>query len=382
MVNFGRGDVLAAGGAQAGTGAIGTTTAATAAADAGGGVSRAGGYVPEEAKSLDSLYADARHEGGKLVIYAGGDTADQQDAAKQAFLSQFPDIDLTLIVDYSKYHDVRIDNQLATGTLVPDVVQLQTTQDFTRWKEAGVLRLYKPSGFSKVYPGFKDPDGAWVAIAVYAFSYMYDDALGDQAPASPLELVDPRWKDAIASASPHDDDAVLYLFRQYALTYGWTWVSQFAAQNPRFARGTHSPIVAVASKQKPVGVGGAGSLTGPLAPGVRWAAPDGHPFMAWGQRAAILNGAAHPAAAKLYLNWQLSEPVQASAFDGWSVRTDVAPAGGLKPIWEYPNANLDGFPEFMNDRAEAERWKQTFALYFGEVQGPPSPGWLGFHPGT
>jgi ABC-type Fe3+ transport system substrate-binding protein len=194
--------------------------------------------------------------------------------------------------------------------------------------------------------------------------------------------VDPRWKDAIASAYPHDDDAVLYLFRQYALTYGWTWVSQFAAQNPRFARGTHSPIVAVASKQKPVGVGGAGSLTGLLAPGVRWAAPDGHPFMAWAQHAAILNGAAHPAAAKLYLNWQLSEPVQASAFDGWSVRTDVAPAGGLKPIWEYPNADLDGFPEFMNDRAEAERWKQTFALYFGEVQGPPSPGWLGLHPGS
>jgi hypothetical protein len=45
----------------------------------GAGLSRAGGDVPEEAKSLDSLYADARHEGGKLVIYAGGDTADQQD---------------------------------------------------------------------------------------------------------------------------------------------------------------------------------------------------------------------------------------------------------------------------------------------------------------
>jgi ABC-type Fe3+ transport system substrate-binding protein len=104
--------------------------------------------------------------------------------------------------------------------------------------------------------------------------------------------------------------------------------------------------------------------------------------MAWAQRAAILTGAAHPAAAKLYLNWKLSEPVQASAFDGWSVRTDVAPAGGLKPIWEYPNADLDGFPEFMNDRSEAERWKQTFALYFGEVQGPPSPGWLGLHPGS
>jgi hypothetical protein len=78
--------------------------------------------VPEERKSLAQLYADALREGGELVIYAGGDTQDQQDATKQAFLSQFPDIKLTMVVDYSKFHDVRVDNQLATGTLVPDVV--------------------------------------------------------------------------------------------------------------------------------------------------------------------------------------------------------------------------------------------------------------------
>jgi hypothetical protein len=35
----------------------------------------------------------------------------------------------------------------------------------------------------------------------------------------------------------------------------------------------------------------------------------------------------------------------------------------------------------MQDRAEIERLKQTFALYFGEVQGDPSPGRLGLHPG-
>jgi hypothetical protein len=46
------------------------------------------------------------------------------------------------------------------------------------------------------------------------------------------------------------------------------------------------------------------------------------------------------------------------------VRTDVTPAGGLKPIWEHPNAHLDGFPRFMGDRAGVECWKQTFALYF------------------
>ena len=166
-------------------------------------------------------------------------------------------------MDYSKYHDVRIDNQLATDTLVPDVVQLQTLQDFVRWKDAGVLRPYKPAGFSAVYPHFRDPDGAWVAIAVCAFSYMYDASLGSAAPATPADLADPRWKGAIASSYPNDDDAVLYLYKLYAEAYGWDWVSRLAALNIEFGRGTPTPIIAVASKQKLIGIGGAGSLTAP-----------------------------------------------------------------------------------------------------------------------
>lgn len=77
-------------------------------------------------------------------------------------------------MDYSEYHDVRVDNQFATDTLVPDVVQLQTLQDLTRWKEQGRPLPYKPAGFSQVYDGFKDPHGAWVAIGAIGFSFLYD----------------------------------------------------------------------------------------------------------------------------------------------------------------------------------------------------------------
>ncbi len=375
MANFSRRRMLGASGALLGAAALGGAIPATAAT--GGTASR-----PDETKSLDQLYADALQEGGKLVIYAGGDTPTQQDFTKQAFLSRFPGIDLTLIVDYSKYHDVRVDNQLATNTLVPDVVQLQTLQDFTRWKQAGVLRPYKPAGFSALHNRFKDPEGAWIAIGVLAFSFMYDvAAVGGSAPATPLDLVDPRWQGKIASSYPNDDDAVLFLYRLYAQKYGWDWVAKLAAQNVRFARGTNTPGEAVSSGRKAIGIGGAGSLTAPSTAATRWVVPSGHPFMAWGQRAAILAKAARPAAAKLYLNWAISPEVQTNAFNGWSVRTDVTPAGGLKPIWQYDNANLDGFPHFMADRAEVERWKQTFSLYFGEVQGAPSPGWPGLHPG-
>ena len=381
MTRFSRRSILGGAGAAVGAAALGSSIVPGRSEASTSGASAL--RVREEAKSLDELYADALAEGGELVIYAGGDTATQQDFTKQAFLSRFPKMKLTMVVDYSKFHDVRVDNQLATDTLVPDVVQLQTLQDFTRWKKQGKLLSYKPAGFSQLYKDFRDSDGAWVAIAVIGFSFMYNAAAaGSSAPRTPLDLVDPRWKGKIASSYPNDDDAVLFLYRLYAEKYGWNWLSKLVAQDVQFARGSNTPGDATNAGTKAIGIGGSGSLTSASTAAVRWVVPDGHPFMAWGQRAAILAEAKRPAAAKLYLNWALSTAVQQNAFNGWSVRTDVTPAGGLKPIWTYQNANLEGFPRFMADRAEVERWKQTFSLYLGEVQGTPSPGWLGLHPGA
>lgn len=342
------------------------------------GASRAFG-ADREAQSLDALYQAAKTEGGKLTVYAGGDTPQQQDATKAAFLKRFPGVDIQIVVDYSKVHDVRIDNQLATGGAVPDVVQLQTLQDFTRWKKEGRLLPFKPEGFDQVHGLFKDPDGAWNAVGVLAFSYMHDASAA--GPASPAELVHPQWRGRMASSYPHDDDAVLFLYKLYAETYGWDWVKALAAQKIQFARGSHTPRLAVSARHNAVGIGGSGSLTATNQP-VRWVAAQGHPFMAWGQRVAILKDARNTSAAKLYVSWQVSADRQKESANGWSTRVDVQPAGGLRPIWEYPNANLEGFPAFMEDRAGVERWKQTFALYFGEVQGEATPGRLGLRPGA
>jgi hypothetical protein len=108
-------------------------------------------------------------------------------------------------------HDVRVDNQFATNTRVPDVVQLQTLQDVVRWSRQGRLLHYKPAGFSKLHTPFRDPQGAWVAVS------------------------------AIASSYPHDDDAVLYLCSLYVRKYGWDRVAKLAAQDVQFARGSNSP---------------------------------------------------------------------------------------------------------------------------------------------
>ena len=334
-----------------------------------------------ETAELEALYRAALQDGGKLVVYAGGDTPQQQDGTKAAFAKRFPGIDIQIIVDYSKIHDVRVDNQIARKAPVPDVVQLQTVQNFPRWKKEGHLLPFKPASFGGMHPQFRDADGAWLAIGVLAFSLMYDVAgVGADAPRSPQELADPKWKGKIASSYPQDDDATLFLYKQYAQAYGWDWVNKLATQDIQFARGTHSVREAIAAKRALIGTGGSGTLTAADAP-IRFAVAEGHPFMAWGQRAAILKRARNLNAAKLYMAWQVSRERQSTYYNGWSVRTDVQPAGNLKPVWEYANAHVKEFPEFMADRALVERWRQTFVMVLGDVQGPPSPGVLGLHPG-
>ncbi|MER7404766.1 extracellular solute-binding protein [Streptomyces sp. NPDC000070] len=193
----------------------------------------------EETKSLEQLYREAKAEDGTLTVYAGGDTATQQDGNKAAFEKAFPGITLNIVLDYSKFHDARIDSQLATGSLVPDVVQLQTLQDFPRWKHEGALLPYKPAGFSRVHPAFKDPDGAWTGIFVDAFSMIYNvDKADGTAPASARDLLDPRWRGKIVSTYPNDDDAVLYLYSLVVEKYGWDWLRRFVAQDVAWVRGT------------------------------------------------------------------------------------------------------------------------------------------------
>ncbi|KAH9166795.1 hypothetical protein AeNC1_018275 [Aphanomyces euteiches] len=91
----------------------------------------------EETRSLDELYAAAVAEEGNLVYYAGGDIAAQQTSTHDDFVKAFPKINFTIVTDYSKFHDDRIDNQLATNSLDVDVASLQTLQNFPRWEKEG-----------------------------------------------------------------------------------------------------------------------------------------------------------------------------------------------------------------------------------------------------
>ncbi|KHN50660.1 ABC transporter substrate-binding protein [Pectobacterium fontis] len=338
--------------------------------------------VSQENRSLEHIYQSALKEGGVVTVYAGGDTPGQQDGIKQAFEKRFPGMKLNVIVDYSKFHDARIDNQLATKSLVPDVVQLQTLQDFPRWKKEGVLLNYKPAGWDKIWPEFRDGDGAWTGVFVDAFSNVVNSRQLQQKdwPREAADYLRPELKGKIVVTYPNDDDAVLFWFKQVVDKHGWSYVQKFSEQDPMYVRGTQAPADDVESGKATATFSTDGALTVDEKSASRFVLPEHDPFVSWAQRAAIFKDAKHKEGAKLYLNWLLDKETQKNVWYMWSVRTDVTPPAGYKHIWEYKNTSPAAFDKFMSDRAAVERFRSQIGLYLGEVKGEPSPGWLGLHP--
>jgi ABC-type Fe3+ transport system substrate-binding protein len=348
-------------------GALALTAFATPVVAAGSGQRR----VPmSEQDQLQALHREAVAEGGEVTVYMGGDAPGQWDALAAAFTQQFPDVRLHLVTDLSKYHDVRIDNQIATGKLVADVAILQTTQDFDRWKKQGDLLKYKPVGWDQVFANAKDKDGYYTGVFYGAFSYLVNNGL---IPANPgdfkgTDLLRPEFKDKLILTYPNDDDAVLFGFKQIVDKYGWDYLARLVAQHPTLVRGVPGSSAGVASGSYLASI----AVGGDARPNGTQVFSDSERFNTWAQRGAIFKDAPRRAGAKLFLSWLTSQATQQYAIASWtwSVRKDVAPPAGLEPLSSYENTDPSDFVRFMSNRAAVERFRARVAQYVGPVEGP------------
>src|SRR4029077_1767321 len=202
---------------------------------------------PARAQGLDAFYDNAKSEGA-LVLYTGGPTA-PWDAAAKVFSAHYPGIAVSVTGGFSNVLDKKIDAQLADGKLAVDFAVFQTLQDFVRWKQQGALLEFKPQGFDKIDPSFKDPGGAFVAIQVNAHTYAYNPNLvkPEDVPRSALDFLNPRFKGKVVSCYPADDDATLYIFYNIVQKYGWSYMDRYMANQPNFIQGHLGVVRSIAS---------------------------------------------------------------------------------------------------------------------------------------
>ena len=322
-----------------------------------------------ETAELDALYALAKEEqknsGKRFLVWAGGDAPNQQDQLYHQFKKRFPGIDIEIVVDLSKYHDIKIYEQLNDGYLEPDVTMLQTMNDFENWKKMDVLEPFKPEGFKHIRAGYSDPDGHFIGAFIFAFLPQYaKEGLGF-TPKNYQDFLNPAFKDKLVMTPPHDDDAVIYVFDHIIKKYGEAFLHELKKQNPVFVRGTAAPAALVGQK------GFLGNIVGyPTYPDQASQSfiPEDEFFITWPQRAAMFKLTKNKAAARLFLAYVSSFEFQNSR-GFWSTRTDVTEMGGLDPLPNYKNTDPLDFIEWMRDRKHIHELRALFTDIFGEVKG-------------
>jgi ABC-type Fe3+ transport system substrate-binding protein len=317
--------------------------------------------------SLDELYAKAKGEGA-FVLYVGGPTAPWEAMAK-VFNTRYPGINVAISGGFSNVLDKRIDTQIAAGKLEVDAAILQTIADYVRWKASGKLLEFKPIGFDKIDPSFKDPDGAFWATMVNAVPYMYNTEKVAEAdvPNSALDFLKPQFAGKMVTPYPADDDVTLWVFHHIIDTYGWDYMDKYMAAKPNFIQGHLGQQRSIGSGQNLVTFDSIYNITTVLkkqSMPVESHFPTVDATPIWPLSGAIFKDAPHPNAAKLFLTWLL-EPAQQIATETWSGRSDVPPPAGYKPIFSYKVAN--DYRAFLTDQPQIEALRKRFEGYTGPI---------------
>jgi ABC-type Fe3+ transport system substrate-binding protein len=320
------------------------------------------------AETLDQIYAKAKTE-KTLVFYAGGPTAPWEAAAK-LFAEKYPGVTVSITGGFSNVLDQKIDQQLKDKKLETDMAFFQTVQDFVRWKKAGVLLTFKPEGWSKIALPFKDKDGGFVGVSVNGHPYAYNSqqVTAKDVPKSALDFLKPEFRGKLVACYPQDDDATLYTFDSITKKYGWKYWDRYMANQPNFIQGHLGVARAISAGDDVVTLDTIASISlGEKAAGkphaIAFSSID--PVPIWPLTAGIFKDAPHPNAAKLFLAWYLS-PEQQARVGTWSVRSDVPPPAGLKPLSAMKVVN--NYRDFLTNDKQLVALRARFAKMVGPIK--------------
>ncbi|KAJ4249862.1 hypothetical protein NW762_012205 [Fusarium torreyae] len=317
-----------------------------------------------ENRTIEEIYQAALKEGGIVTCWHGGDETYQQDGLKEAFETRFPGMTLNITVDVSKFHDGNIDRQLSTGGLFVDSIILQTLHDYPRWDHEDALLRYAPMNFEKIHPAFRDVRAAWYGVSIFAWTFISNNNRTSESPREFADFLKPEFKDKLVLTYPNDDDAVLYAMQEF----GYEWFEELLKQNPRWVRGTGTPLTLLNDTNSTVAATFTAGM-GLLSSGnLNVTIPTKGSFVTWAQRAAIFKDAPHPEAAKLLHNFMLSYEHQ-NGTGSWSVLKDIPAPEGYPDIMDVPSTNPVEFERFMSDRVRIERLKLFFEDKIGTAQG-------------
>lgn len=303
--------------------------------------------VPPTAAPTVSVLDAAKKE-GVVVVYTSLN-AEELEPIIKVFNTKYPQIKVDFWRGSSEDVTSKALNEYRAKTFLVDVLETTDVNIIQLWSE-GALGQYK-SPESKAYPtNLSDPDGSFATTRVNLVVIAYNTNLvkKEDAPQKLEDLLDAKWANGKIAIESSDFPLMAYTTKVMGDAKAQDFWKNLAAQKPRVVTG-HTElanfIVAGEFSVSPtVYAHRIESLKDKKAP-IEWVKTD--PVYAFPHDIAIAKNPLHPNAAKVWIDWFLSQEGQQAIADvgRYPVRPGIKtkPAGlleGLKIYYGDPKSLL------------------------------------------
>lgn len=244
----------------------------------------------------------------------------------------------------------------------------------------GMLQVYKPSGWDKIPANFKDPNGHWTAIDLYAAAFVINtkvmEANNLPMPKGWKDLLNPAYKGKLIMPNPASSGTGFlqiasllemmdpnYKIKPVEENKAWGFMKELDRNMGQYIKSGSKPAKMTAAGEYAIGLSFAfvySSLKRQGFPVVMVLPEEGVGFEL--EANALLQGAKNEAAAKKFLDWAISKP----AMMGYAkFKLGVAYPGipgpeGLPALETIKLAPMD-FPWQSKNRTEIlEVWQKHF----------------------
>jgi iron(III) transport system substrate-binding protein len=330
--------------------------------------SAAGAQAATMSAHEKGLYEAAKKE-GSIIWYVSQTTTERADGACQIFMKKYPGVKCNAVRASGQVVFQRLMQETQANVRQADVISTNDDAHLVILKQADQLAQYKPENEAAMLPAVRnagDP-GFWSVTAISPLGISYNKKLvkPEDAPKTWQDLLDPKWKNQVAIAHPGFSGSAGVWTVALSKLYGWEYFEKLAKNNPQIGRSVADGLNLTASGERKISLAPLVLIEDEARKGTSIAAvyPKDGAVLPPGV-SAILKGAPHPNAARLFMEFLLGvEYAEYTVQDTrWPVRADVKIPEGLPPLNEVKIVTVPT-EEVMKTLEEAQqKFRSTFGI--------------------
>jgi len=309
------------------------------------------------------LAAKAKAEGEVTWYTAHFDTA-LVGKIGSAFTAKYPGIKVNGLKATAQVSYQRLLQDLSAGAPQADIFSSTDASQFVELARNNALEAYRPQNEKKIIAAFQnfDPAGFYHVTAVSLVAITYNNQKVNEAdiPKTWQGLLDSKWSNKIALGDPNFSGMVGAWSVTLQKMYGWDYFSRLSDSKPLITRSIDDTVTILNSGERILAAGDPASTLRSTAKGNPLSVfyPTDGAIAVVGP-SAIVAGAKHPNAARLFMEFLLGTEVaqiEADAFEQ-SLRPEVP---GAKPL-DQIKINRVVTEDILNNLKDVrEKWRDTF----------------------